>query len=106
MSDQQPSGCRYLIVLLPFGLFIAVGAVFSTTSKADAGDAIGTDTLQRITDSVHIPVVAIGGINADNAKSCAQTGIAGIAVISDIMGADDPAAAAAGLQSIMALRNH
>jgi thiamine-phosphate pyrophosphorylase len=74
--------------------YVGVGSLFATTSKPDAGDAIGPEVLRRIRDAIHIPIVAIGGINAANAAVAISAGAHGVAVISAIVGADDVAAAA------------
>lgn len=73
--------------------YLGVGAVYPTTSKADAGHT-GLHGLQSIVQSVEIPVVAIGGIQLDNARECMVHGAAGIAVVSAVMGAESPSAAA------------
>ena len=77
--------------------YLGVGAVFPTGSKDDA-DAVSMDMLRDICDAVSIPVIAIGGINADNVTSLAGTGIAGIAVISAIYAAPDTEKATAELK--------
>ena len=66
--------------------YLGVGAVFSTGSKEDAVE-VPHDTLKDICSAVKIPVIAIGGIDKDNVKSLAGSGICGIAVISAIFGA-------------------
>jgi thiamine-phosphate pyrophosphorylase len=78
--------------------YIGVGSIFATSSKADAGDAIGPEALRRIREAVHIPIVAIGGITAANAAAAIAAGAHGVAVIAAVVGADD-IAAAAGLMS-------
>ncbi|MDO5532519.1 thiamine phosphate synthase [Sutterella sp.] len=74
--------------------YYGVGPVFATKSKADAGDAIGTDGLAKVVRLAAHPCVAIGGIGAANADQVAATGAAGIAVISAICGQPDPEASA------------
>ena len=69
--------------------YIGVGAVFPTDTKADH-TPVTLEALKQITDAVSIPVVAIGGINADNLTKLAGTGIDGISVISAIFGQPDP----------------
>ena len=56
------------------------------------------ETLQAIARAVSIPIIAIGGIKADNMQVLRETGIAGIAVISAIFADPDPRAAAAALR--------
>ncbi len=65
--------------------YLGVGAVFPTSTKPDARDA-SIALLSEICASVSIPVVAIGGISADNARLLSGTGIAGIAVVSALFG--------------------
>ncbi len=73
--------------------YIGSGAVFGSVTKKDAV-LLELETLRQITDSVKIPVAAIGGINLDNVEQLAQTGISGIAVVSALMRAEDPKVAA------------
>ncbi|MDX1494839.1 MAG: thiamine phosphate synthase, partial [Longimicrobiales bacterium] len=70
--------------------YIGCGTVFPTTTKADAGEAIGLDGLQRVAEAVEIPVVGIGGVDAAGAARIGEaTGAAGIAVVGAVMGAED-----------------
>lgn len=68
--------------------YLGVGAAFSTGTKADA-TAIDHSMYQKIRSAVSIPIVAIGGINAENLSELAGTGIDGVAVVSAIFGKDD-----------------
>ena len=65
--------------------YLGVGAVFPTGSKDDAVD-VPHDVLRDICEAVSIPVVAIGGITFGNMDRLADSGIAGISVISAIFG--------------------
>ncbi len=67
--------------------YLGVGAAFGSGTKTDAKALTSLDTYKEITGAVSVPVVAIGGINLENAGKLAGTGIAGIAVISGIFGA-------------------
>lgn len=78
-----------------------MGAVFPTSSKDDASP-VSHETLKAICKNTKLPVVAIGGINKDNLKELAGTGIAGIAVISAILAAPDIEQAAGELAEILA----
>jgi thiamine-phosphate pyrophosphorylase len=69
--------------------YIGCGAVFGTSSKDVAGEAIGTTQLQRVVAAVRIPVVGIGGIDPSNVAAVAATGAAGAAVIGAVMKATD-----------------
>lgn len=78
--------------------YIGVGAVFHTTTKKDAKD-MSRETLLAITQSVTIPIVAIGGIQYDNMDYLKDTGVSGVSVISAIFAKEDEGAAAAALRS-------
>ena len=69
--------------------YIGCGPVFPTTTKPDAGSAIGVARLARIAKAADAPVVAIGGITPDNAPAAIHAGAAGVAVISAVMTAAD-----------------
>ena len=69
--------------------YIGTGAVFPTQTKDDA-DSVTKQELKEIVDSINIPVVAIGGINLDNASELIDTGIKGLSVVSAIMSSDNP----------------
>jgi thiamine-phosphate pyrophosphorylase len=79
--------------------YLGVGAVFPTGSKDDADD-VSFETLKAICEAVSIPVVAIGGITAENTPQLAGSGICGIAVISAIYGQKDIYKAASSLKKI------
>lgn len=76
--------------------YLGVGAVFSTSTKTDV-DVMSFETLSDICRAVDIPVVAIGGISKHNILQLSGSGVAGVAVVSAIFGAEDPGAAAAEL---------
>lgn len=69
--------------------YIGVGAVFGTGTKENAR-VMTVERLREIAESVTIPVVAIGGISADNIAQLAGSGVDGVAVVSAIFAADDP----------------
>jgi thiamine-phosphate pyrophosphorylase len=77
--------------------YLGCGTVWPTASKSNAGEAIGLDGVQRVVDAVSLPVVAIGGISLARAPLLRETGVAGLAVLSEVMAAPDPSAAAAAL---------
>ena len=81
--------------------YLGVGAVFPTGTKTDAVE-VPLDTLKAITAAVDIPVVAIGGIGADNITQLSGTGIAGAAVVSAIFAQEDIKKAAANLRQLIA----
>ncbi|AGB35999.1 thiamine phosphate synthase [Natronococcus occultus] len=79
--------------------YLGVGSVYGTSSKdvPDAEDGVGPERITEIAEAVSIPVVGIGGITVDNAGPVAEAGAAGVAVISEITAAEDPAAATTDL---------
>lgn len=79
--------------------YLGVGAVFPTGSKSDADD-VSYDTLKEICSSVHIPVVAIGGIGLHNVSLLKDSGIAGVAVISAIFAKEDITKATSELKEL------
>lgn len=68
--------------------YLGVGAVFPTGTKTDAVE-VDAETLKAICAAVKIPVIAIGGIKADNLSELSGSGICGIAVVSAIFAAED-----------------
>lgn len=78
--------------------YLGVGPIFGTRSKADAGQAIGLETLRRRVDLAGIPVIGIGGISSVNARLVLGTGAVGVAVVSAILQASDPGAATSALR--------
>ncbi len=77
--------------------YVGSGPVFATGTKTDAKPVRGLAGLKEIVDRVSLPVVAIGGIDADHAPECLAQGAAGVAVISAVTRAVDPEAATARL---------
>ena len=79
--------------------YLGVGAIYGTATKSDAGAAIGTDPIGAIRAAVGLPVVGIGGIGARNAAEVIAAGADGVAVVSAIVAADDPEAAARAVKA-------
>jgi thiamine-phosphate pyrophosphorylase len=79
--------------------YVGLGPVATTSTKADAEPAIGVQGVQQLHERVGLPAVAIGGVTAATAPSLAAAGVHGLAVISAICGAGDPAAAASELRA-------
>ena len=69
--------------------YLGVGPVFVTPTKPDAVPPIGIEGLREIREAVDLPIVAIGGIDEDNARAVLEAGADGIAVISAVTGAED-----------------
>lgn len=68
--------------------YLGVGAIFPTQTKANAA-VTPIATLKAITVQVAVPVVAIGGVKEANLATFKDTGIAGVAIVSEIMQAPD-----------------
>jgi thiamine-phosphate pyrophosphorylase len=67
--------------------YIGAGPVWATPSKPDADPPIGLEGLASICRAVTVPVVAIGGVDAANARECLAAGAAGVAVVRAAMDA-------------------
>ncbi len=78
--------------------YIGIGPVFATSSKADAGPVLGLEGLARAVRASEVPLVAIGGITIENLASVFETGVHGVAVLSAVCLAEDPAAAVARMR--------
>ena len=68
--------------------YLGTGAIFPTITKENAPITL-ISTLKTICQTVAIPVVAIGGLTSENIDQLAETGIAGVAVVRDLMQAED-----------------
>jgi thiamine monophosphate synthase len=79
----EQEGCDYIVA----------GSIFPTTSHPN-GPAAGVKLIEDIARAVNIPILAIGGITAANARKCIEAGASGVAVISAIFDAEDPKQAA------------
>jgi len=82
--------------------YIGLGPIFSTSSKPDAGAPAGVQLIAEVRRAVRIPIVAIGGLTADNIGEVLRAGADGAAFISAVVSADDPEAATRRLASAMA----
>ena len=79
--------------------YLGSGAVYPTSTKQGKA-LLPLTTLSQIKQAVHIPVVAIGGISADNIAPVRQSGVDGVAVVSSIMNSPDPASTAKEMKRI------
>jgi thiamine-phosphate pyrophosphorylase len=86
-------------VALPLD-YLGVSPVFATPTKTDTGRAWGLDGLARVRAATALPLVAIGGIHAGNARQLLRAGADGLAVVSALCAADDPRAAAADIRLV------
>jgi len=84
--------------------YVGCGPVYPTTSKHDAGPASGLSLLKEVMAHVTLPVIAIGGITAENAPEVMASGIHGIAIISAVCCPLDPEEATKTLRRAMESR--
>jgi thiamine-phosphate pyrophosphorylase len=70
--------------------YIGFGHIYPTTSKLKEYSPLGHETLKKTAALISLPIIAIGGINAENAELLISSGASGIAVISAVSRADDP----------------
>ena len=69
--------------------YVAVGPIFPTSTKLNADPVLGIENLALICKSIRKPVVAIGGIQLENAHEVYEAGAHSIAVISDLLDSKD-----------------
>ena len=74
--------------------YIGLSPVFSTNTKDDLANPLGLNGINEIMNISKFPSVAIGGIKPENAQSVLKAGANGLAIVSYIMGADNPSIAA------------
>ncbi len=80
--------------------YLGVGAIFPTATKGGT-ESVSLEELRQIKAAVRIPVVAIGGITADNAPAVMETGVDGVAVVSAVMAQPDIGNAALRLSALL-----
>ncbi len=81
--------------------YVSVGSVFATTSKPDAGEAIGISRIGAVKHATRLPVIAIGGISSENVGAVIRGGADGVAVLSAVAEAGDMAAATSELRRLI-----
>jgi thiamine-phosphate pyrophosphorylase len=79
--------------------YIGFGHIYPTSSKLKKHSPLGTEILQKTAALVSLPIIAIGGINIENAASLISCGASGIAVISAVSRAKEPTRASYELVS-------
>lgn len=85
--------------------YVSAGPMFATATKSDAGPAAGPQLLRAVRASTRLPLVAIGGIRPEHARTLLDAGADGIAVASAILTAADPAAAARAFRAALGERS-
>lgn len=71
--------------------YASLSPIFLTQSKPGYGPALGIESLAAIAEGCALPLVALGGLTPDRTAACREAGAKGIAVMGEIMRADDPA---------------
>ena len=81
--------------------YLGVGAVYGTTSKETTPEQshIGLERIRAVREATELPFVGIGGVTPENAAAVVEAGADGVAVISAITAAEDPAAATSRLSA-------
>ncbi len=74
--------------------YVAANLVFPTSTKTDLEGPLGLEGIRALRAAADLPLVAIGGIHEGNAASVVEAGADGVAVVSAVMAAPDPKAAA------------
>jgi len=87
--------------------YVTVSPVFPSSSKAGYGPPLGTAGLEGLVAAARgLPVIALGGVTAGSCAACIESGARGVAVLSAVMGAADPAAAVEQLLEALAAVEH
>src|SRR6266851_3815100 len=86
--------------------YIAVGPVFSTSTKANPDPVVGIDFIRRVRPLTQKPIVAIGGITLERAADVIKAGADSVAVISDILLAPDPGKLARQYMDLLEAATH
>jgi len=81
--------------------YLGVSPIYATPTKTDTAPPLGLAGLNEIRKAVRLPLVGIGGLNRENAAEVIRSGADGVAVVSAIVAADDPEAAASALKKII-----
>jgi len=71
--------------------YASLSPVFLTESKPDYGPALGIERLGAMAAGSKLPLVALGGLTPERVAACREAGVRGIAVMGEVMRADDPA---------------
>lgn len=80
--------------------YLGVSPIYATPTKTDTQAPWGLEGLRKVRSATALPLVAIGGIHAGNARAVLSVGADGLAVVSALCAASDPRAAAAALRRL------
>ena len=79
--------------------FVAIGPVFAASSSGSDHVTMGVEQFSDVARACGVPAIAVGGVAPHNAGALMTAGASGVAVISALFGADDPATAARALRA-------
>ena len=82
--------------------YLGVSPIYTTSTKTDTAPPLGLAGLREIRKAVSLPLVGIGGLKRENSAEAIRSGADGVAVVSAIVAADDPKAAASALKQVIA----
>jgi thiamine-phosphate pyrophosphorylase len=102
LSTHAPEQAREAEKLAGVIDYLGVGPVFATGTKKDAAAPVGLTLLEYVAANISLPYVAIGGIKENNIAEVRRRGAGMIAIVSEIVGADDIPAKVAALRAAMA----
>jgi thiamine-phosphate pyrophosphorylase len=86
--------------------YIAVGPIFSTGTKSNPDPVVGTEFIRKVRLLTDKPIVAIGGVTLERAPGIIKSGADSVAVISDILRADEPGMRARQYINLLGTANH
>ena len=81
----------------PAADYVTLSPIFGSISKPGYGPALGVQSLADAVARARVPIVALGGVSADNLDTCLAAGAAAVAVMGAVMAAADPEAATAAV---------
>jgi thiamine-phosphate pyrophosphorylase len=81
--------------------YLGVSPIYATPTKTDTAAPLGLKGLGEIRKAVKLPLVGIGGLTRENSGDVIRNGADGVAVVSAIVAADDPEAAAKALRQVI-----
>jgi thiamine-phosphate pyrophosphorylase len=86
--------------------YIAVGPIFATSSKDNPDPVVGLDLVRKVRAMTDKPIVGIGGVSLDRAKSVIEAGADSVAVISGILSAPNPSQSARRYLEVLETAKH
>lgn len=94
-TTRDPVRARHLVA--QGASYLGVGPAFSTTTKEGLPEPLGPSGIGTVASAVTVPVIAIGGVTAERVPELVAAGAHGVAVVTEVSNAADPAAAVARL---------